>query len=420
MRTLHCGLFLLVVAGTAAAQSSSSPAALIAEGRKTFELRCGACHGGDGRGGERAPDIVTTRSARRRNAEQVRKLIREGIPDAGMPGFDLPENELAALVTFYRSLTSPASQTTPPGDAEAGERLFFGKANCHTCHVRGDGGIVGPDLSAVGARLTLAELQSALQDPGADIADGYDEMEVKLKDGELVRGFARNESDFDLQLQTIDGRFRSIRSDQIAEKSRKPGSLMPRFSGGDVELENLVAFLSRLDGTASSPLRQREASDAALPGAVSFDNIAAPQRGRLADLQRPAARQPPQRARRNQDLERGEAARGMDVPDPFAAFARGHADRGERHHVRDRGQRGLRARCAHRARDLALRPAADQRRDRRRRLGHQPRRGDPRRPRLPGHRQRPPAGARPAHAGGCCGRPRWPIRTTTTAARWRR
>ncbi len=279
MRTVHCVLLFLFVAGTAAAQSSSSPAALIAEGRKTFELRCGACHGGDGRGGERAPDIVTTRSARRRSTEQVRKLIHEGIPDAGMPSFDLPENELTALLTFYRSLTSPASQTTPPGDVEAGERLFFGKANCHTCHVRGDGGIVGPDLSAVGARLTLAELQQALQDPGADIADGYDEMEVKLKDGELVRGFARNESDFDLQLQTIDGRFRSIRADQIAEKTRKPGSLMPRFSGGDVELENLVAFLSRLDGTASSALRRREASEAELPGAVSFDNILHPSEG---------------------------------------------------------------------------------------------------------------------------------------------
>ena len=281
MRTLHHGLFALLLTGTAAAQSTPSQSAqLIAEGRKHFELRCGGCHGGEGRGGERGPDIVTTRSARRRNAEQVRKLVREGLPDSGMPGFDLPDGEMTALVTFYRSLTASASETTPPGDAAVGERLFFGKANCHTCHVRGHGGIVGPDLSGVGARSTLAELQSALKEPGAGVADGYEQVEVKLKDGELIRGFARNESDFDLQLQTVDGGLRSIASGQIAELSRKPGSPMPRFTGADVEFENLVAFLSRLDGSPSNPLRQRESADkTALPGAVSFENIVHPSEG---------------------------------------------------------------------------------------------------------------------------------------------
>jgi PQQ-dependent dehydrogenase (methanol/ethanol family) len=281
MNTLHQGLFVLLLSGTAAAQSTPSQTAqLISEGRKHFEVRCGGCHGGEGRGGERGPDIVTTRSARRRNAEQVRKLVREGIPDAGMPGFDLPDIELTPLVTFYRSLTASASETTPPGDAAAGEQLFFGKANCHTCHVRGHGGIVGPDLSSVGSRSTLAELQSALKEPTADVADGYQQVEVKLTDGELIRGFARNESGFDLQLQTVDGGLRSIVTGRIAEQTRKPGSLMPRFTGSDVELENLVAFLSRLDGSASSPLRKRESAAAAvLPGAVSFESIVHPGEG---------------------------------------------------------------------------------------------------------------------------------------------
>jgi PQQ-dependent dehydrogenase (methanol/ethanol family) len=270
-----------LLAGTAAAQSTPSQSAqILAEGRKNFELRCGGCHGAEGRGGERGPNIITTRSARRRNAQQVRTLIREGIPDSGMPGFDLPEEEMTALVTFYRSLTAPASQAQVPGDAAAGERLFFGKGNCQTCHVRGQGGIVGPDLSSAGARSTVAELRAALTDPGAEIADGYEQVEVKLKDGELIRGFARNESDFDLQIQTVDGGLRSVTAGQIAERTKKPGSAMPRFSGAEVELENLVAFLSRLDGSASSPLLSHlESGSKPLPGSVSFDSIVHPAEG---------------------------------------------------------------------------------------------------------------------------------------------
>jgi len=48
-----------IVAGGLAAQGPP-PAPLPADdpGRKSFELRCGRCHGGDGRGGEMGPDIT--------------------------------------------------------------------------------------------------------------------------------------------------------------------------------------------------------------------------------------------------------------------------------------------------------------------------------------------------------------------------
>jgi PQQ-dependent dehydrogenase (methanol/ethanol family) len=281
MKTFHAALLVLLFSGTALAQSTpQNTAQLIAEGRKHFESRCGGCHGGDGRGGERGPDVITTRSARRRNAEQVRELIREGLPDAGMPGFSLPGNEMTALVTFYRSQTASASEITPQGDPAAGEKLFFGKANCHTCHVRGGGGMVGPDLSSVGASRTLGELESDLKDPVADIAQGYGQVEVKLKDGELIRGFVRNQSAFDLQLQTVDGRWRSLSQDKIAELTRKPGSPMPRFNGADTEFENLVAYLSHLDGKPGNELRARYVrAQKELPGAVSFESIRNPAEG---------------------------------------------------------------------------------------------------------------------------------------------
>jgi alcohol dehydrogenase (cytochrome c) len=77
-------------------------------GRRSYAARCAFCHGADGRGGERAPDISTRELASRRDLEDV---IRLGIPAKGMPAANLPPAEMAALVSFVRTLArvdSPA------------------------------------------------------------------------------------------------------------------------------------------------------------------------------------------------------------------------------------------------------------------------------------------------------------------------
>src|SRR5262249_6551755 len=71
-------------------------------GRLTFETRCAYCHGADGRGGERAPDI-TARIPSRDN-EQLATLIREGLPTRGMPGSPVKDPELTQLIRFVRAL----------------------------------------------------------------------------------------------------------------------------------------------------------------------------------------------------------------------------------------------------------------------------------------------------------------------------
>jgi len=59
-----------------------------------FAVRCAACHGADGRSGERVPAIFL----------DLRELIRKGFPTAGMPGFGIPEPKLAAIVARVRPL----------------------------------------------------------------------------------------------------------------------------------------------------------------------------------------------------------------------------------------------------------------------------------------------------------------------------
>jgi mono/diheme cytochrome c family protein len=77
-------------------------------GNQEFAIRCAACHGADGRGGERGPAIVL----RGRSDQDLRDLIRKGFPDAGMPGFEIPEPRLAAIVGYVRSLGESRQEGT--------------------------------------------------------------------------------------------------------------------------------------------------------------------------------------------------------------------------------------------------------------------------------------------------------------------
>ena len=87
-----------------------------------------------------------------------------------MPAFHLPEPELDSLAQFVHALNATAYEMKPEGDVEAGERFFFGKGGCSSCHmISGRGFASGPDLSAIARQLTLSELRESLTDPSARI-----------------------------------------------------------------------------------------------------------------------------------------------------------------------------------------------------------------------------------------------------------
>ncbi len=74
-------------------------------GKRTYENQCAHCHGGDGNGGEFAPAIVNRLPSR--NDDELAALIRAGLPNRGMPAFDLSAREIRALVEFLRVLRPP-------------------------------------------------------------------------------------------------------------------------------------------------------------------------------------------------------------------------------------------------------------------------------------------------------------------------
>lgn len=260
-------LFLCLWATQAIQRSASRGAeALVEAGRKNFEVRCAPCHGADGLGGERAPGVAGRESPRVRSEQDLREVIVKGIPDAGMPGFRLPAAELDGIVAFVRSLTAPAIERPVAGDASRGSEYFFGAGKCASCHMaEGRGGFSGPDLSNLGRERTLAEIEQALRAPESRRLPGYRVIQAELRDGRKIRGFARNESSYDLQLQDFDGRLYLLRTEEIARVVREEKPLMPRVGAGASEMHDLLAYLSRLSEQAVEGT-----GTASLPGAPDF------------------------------------------------------------------------------------------------------------------------------------------------------
>src|SRR5204863_9772322 len=90
-------LCLLIIVGACCAYLSThaqDKAALVpsarsprGEGAQIFSASCASCHGLDGRGGERAPDIAGSREVRKFSDSGLAKIIHEGVPGTGMPAF---------------------------------------------------------------------------------------------------------------------------------------------------------------------------------------------------------------------------------------------------------------------------------------------------------------------------------------------
>src|SRR5262249_38836457 len=125
------------------------------------------------------------------------------------------------------------------GDAAAGERFFFGAGNCGGCHiVGGRGRAFGPDLSSLAAERTTEQIERALRSPA-----GNRSVSVRLKDGRVLRGLLRNESNYDLQLHEQSGGLRLLSRDEIAGITREKSPMPPVAPSSD-----LMAYLTRLSG----------------------------------------------------------------------------------------------------------------------------------------------------------------------------
>src|ERR1700749_3101332 len=117
--------FSVSVQGTPAAQENPPQNQRpIAEARQTFENRCAGCHGLDGRGGERAPDIATSQKTQNRSDAGLTQIITNGIPANGMPSFSsLDAPTIRSLVKYLRVLQGKSEGAAMPGNPATGKTV---------------------------------------------------------------------------------------------------------------------------------------------------------------------------------------------------------------------------------------------------------------------------------------------------------
>jgi alcohol dehydrogenase (cytochrome c) len=141
-------------------------------GKRQYETRCVGCHGGDGLGGGHGPAIAGVARPRAISKTEVMDVIRKGIPDRGMPAFQVSVEEANALADYVMSLKARAKATSVEGPAS---------------------------LTAT----------------------------VRLRDGRTIDGILKNESNFDLQLLSTEGKLYLLTKDQVAEIVRSEASTPP-------------------------------------------------------------------------------------------------------------------------------------------------------------------------------------------------
>lgn len=137
------------------------------------------------------------------------------------------------------------------GDPNNGREIFFTpKANCAGCHaVAGAGGVLGPDLTKVGAIRTATDLMEAIVYPSASYVRSYEPMTVRVKSGEAHYGIIRDETQDVLRLATSLSTEVAVRRSEILSLNEGTMSLMPPgFDGllSPKELIDIVAYLMTL------------------------------------------------------------------------------------------------------------------------------------------------------------------------------
>src|SRR5438270_1197277 len=112
-------------AGAAAAQTFTQPG----QGKTLFDGLCQDCHGPNG-ASDQAPAL---NHALGQDDATLRRIIRDGMPERGMPRVRrMTEEEVEVLASYVRSLGAGKPETVA-GNATRGAAVYA-RLDCTSCH----------------------------------------------------------------------------------------------------------------------------------------------------------------------------------------------------------------------------------------------------------------------------------------------
>jgi putative heme-binding domain-containing protein len=130
-----------------------------------------------------------------------------------------------------------------PGDAGRGKNLVTA---CLMCHATGGvGAEVGPALDGWGRGKSAEVIARAIVEPNAEIAQGYDAMELRTTDGLRIQGLLIKQGD-PLMMRSHGGVTQLIPAKRVGARQRMTESLMPSAAQLGLtarDVADLIAFL---------------------------------------------------------------------------------------------------------------------------------------------------------------------------------
>ncbi|HEX3876180.1 MAG TPA: c-type cytochrome [Bryobacteraceae bacterium] len=242
-------------------QHEQADPAQIERGKALYGVHCTFCHGSDVRGGEGGPNLLRSQLVLSDKAgEAIAPVVLNGRPDAGMPKFNLTNeqiSDIAAFIHSFRVAGYDASRERPisilVGDAQAGEAYF--KTKCASCHSPTG------DLKGFASKITEPRaLQQAWMMPGGGGRGGRGggggsavpptTVTVTMPNGQKMEGRLLRIDDFLVTLSDANGIEHSIRRDGNVPKVEVHDPLEPHREllrvYTDKNIHDLTAYLVTL------------------------------------------------------------------------------------------------------------------------------------------------------------------------------
>jgi putative heme-binding domain-containing protein len=223
----------------------------VAAGQQIFDAQCAWCHGAAGTGGT-GPDLRRATLRHATSDATLVQIVRDGIPGTEMPSFAiaLTDNTAWQTAAYVRSL-GRTRMVSLPGDAPRGARLYE-STGCASCHVvNGRGGVLGPELTSIGALRGTPYLRDAIVKPAAAHPPGYLVVRAVQTSGPEIRGIRVNEDVFWIHIRDSGATVHALQKSELVRVDRElEGTLMPSYASrlSAVELDDLVTYLATLRG----------------------------------------------------------------------------------------------------------------------------------------------------------------------------
>jgi mono/diheme cytochrome c family protein len=223
------------------------------KGEPLYKQNCSTCHGDNARGSQ-GPNLVRSVVVLHdEKGEEIGPVIKNGRPQAGMPGFPALSQEDLVNISQYLHLqvelaanrgtygaTYGSLRNGVSGDAKKGEAYFKGAGGCTQCH-----SLTG-DMAKIGAKFAQpSALQSRFLWPDRQ---GPVKVKVTPASGESIDGTIRTITDFDISITDAAGAYHQWPRDQvklqIEDRMAGHRALLPKYTDDDIH--NLTAFLVTL------------------------------------------------------------------------------------------------------------------------------------------------------------------------------